>query len=125
MATIDAPVRVRARVSPSGRSTNGEPGRDLDLPGVQAGHLLGQVGETFHHARRAEDLGQRFGLLVGQAEHRTGLVRVGGGVDDDLEITCAPCDHTNSIAVVVVELVAQADSGQQDFLDLHGLHPPG
>ena len=117
---MDAPVRVRARVSPSGRSTNGLPGRIVDLAGVQAGHFPGQVGESLGDPRCAQDLREGFGLLVGEPEHLLGLVRVVAGIHHNLEVAGAPGDDADAVPVPVLELEPQTDAWQQYLFDIHG-----
>ncbi|ELP44975.1 hypothetical protein D522_19301 [Mycobacterium avium subsp. paratuberculosis S5] len=91
----------------------------MHLARLQPGHFLGQLGEPFGDARRAQDLGHRLGLLVGQVQHRPGLVGILARVDDDVEVAAAPRDDADAVALVVGELVAKADPGQQHLLDVH------
>ena len=94
----------------------------VDLPGVESGHFSGEVGEAFGDPGRTEDLGKGFGLLVGEPEDLLGLVRIVAGIDDDLEVTGAPGDDADAVAVPVLELVAQTDAGQQYLFDIHAVN---
>src|SRR5437763_11688122 len=47
---------------------------DVDLARLEARHFAGQLGEAFGDPRRAQDLGDGVGLLVGEAQERPGLI---------------------------------------------------
>ena len=93
---------------------------DRDLAGVQAGHFTGQIGESLGDPRRAQDLRERFGLLVGEPEHLLGLVGVVAGIHHNLEVTGASGDDADAVPVAVLELEPQADAWQQYLFDIHG-----
>ena len=97
IATIDAPVRVRARVSPSGRSTNDAAGQDVHLTSLEPGYFASELDEPFRDPRRAQNLGYGVSLLVVEAEDRAGLVRIVAGVQDDVEIAAAPGDDADPV----------------------------
>ena len=117
IATIDAPVRVRAlRVARAAGPTNGLCRGDLDLSGIETGHLAGEVGEPLRDPRRAEDLRQGLGLVLGEPKHLGASSGSSLAVEHHFEVAAATCDDTDAVAVAVVELVAQADPRQQSPL---------
>jgi hypothetical protein len=71
-----------------------------------------RFGEAFGDPRRAENLRERFGLLFGEAEERSSLVRVVAGVDHDIETTRPPGDNADAVPVADIEFVSQADTRQ-------------
>src|SRR4029079_19559313 len=82
-------------------------------------------GEALGDARCTQDLGQRFGLLVGEPEHLASLIGVLTGIHDDFELTGAPGHNTDAVPVPVLELETQADAGQQYLSDIHTVNTAG
>jgi hypothetical protein len=68
---------------------------------------------------RAQNLRDGVGLFVCEAEDRAGLVRIVGGVQDDVEIAAAPRDDADPVTLMADEFVSETDARQQDLLDIH------
>ena len=122
IATIDAPVRVRARVSPSRRSTNGLSGRTSTWPALSPGTSRVKSANRSAIRGRAQDLRERLGLLVGEPQDRLGLVGIIAGVHDEFDVAAAPDDDADAFSVFDIELVAQAHPGQQHLFDVHAVN---
>src|SRR4029077_4199437 len=84
-----------------------------------------QVGEAFGDPRCAKDLRERVGLLVSEPEHLLRLVWIVLGIDDDFEVTGAPGDNADTVAISILELESQSHAGQQNLFDIHGVHTSG
>jgi hypothetical protein len=119
MATIDAPVRVRARVSPSGRPANREPGSIPICPALSPGTLFRQVGEPLGDPGRAEDLGHRVAFLGGEPQQQPGLVGIPAVIGDHFEVALPTGHNPDTAALRRGELVAQPDARQQHLIDVH------
>ena len=120
IATIDAPGAGPGPGVAEWPVDERAAGPDRHLPRVESRYFAGQVGESFGDPRRAQNLSQRFGLLIGQPEDLPGLIGIVLGIHDDLEISGAPGDNADAVAVAVLELEPQADAGQQYLFDIHG-----
>ena len=122
IATIEQPVSVRARVSPRGRPSNGEPGADREPGGLQPGHLAGEVGEALGQPRSAQHLGDGVGLLGVEPEHAERAVGVALVVGDDLRAALALDDDADDLPGARRQFVPDAHPGQQCLLELHRRH---
>ena len=110
-ATMEALVRVRALVSPSLRFDVRRPGRDGDLLGEQTGGLLAEPGELTEHQRRAEDVGQGLGLVVGQRNVRLAGVGVVGVVENEITAAVAVGDDAQAASGLRHQIVTYPDPG--------------
>ena len=112
------PRRAQGAVGEARAGRHGEPG------GVQAGDLLGDVGEALGHARRAEDLGDGVGLVGVEVQDLPGPVRVVLVVDGHLDRAVAAHDESQEHPRAGGQLVADADARQEGLDDVHGAMLP-
>ena len=113
-------MRVRARVSPSGRSTNGLPGRIATWPALSPG--TSRVRSANRSAIRGAPRICASASASSSVSRKTcsGLIGIVAGIHDDLEVSGAPGDDADAVAVAVLELEPQADAGQHYLFDIHG-----
>ncbi len=118
-ATMEAPVRVRARVSPRGVRRGGA-GGDGVLLGDEAFDLAVEFGEVFDDASGAEEFGDGVGLFGGEGDGGDAAVGVFFVVDDQVAAAGAVGDDAELAAASGGHDVLQADSGQSGPFDVHG-----
>jgi hypothetical protein len=119
-ATIDAPVRVRACVSPSPASGERRSGRHRQRLDDQPGRLTLDLGKHTHHARRAQDLSERVSFLLAQRNtvERPITLHV---IDDEIAPAVAMGDDTNPTATSKINLLAHPNT-RKDTTDDHRSH---
>ena len=116
-ATMEALVRVRARVSPSRRPTNGEPAGRAICSVSRTGGLLPQAGELAQHQGGAEHVGERLGLVVGERDRGQAGVRVVHVVEHQVATAVAMGDHPDGTAGGGDQVMPNADPRQRSLFN--------
>lgn len=116
IATIDELDRARHRVAHGPADELGVE-RQRDLLGEEAGNLVAQAREPADRDRRAEELGDRGGLVVGERDRvgaRVGVVNV---EERQVTLTRALGDDAHAAAALRDDVGAHTDPGEVYPLD--------